>query len=83
MSPAPMDRRSCPALGVGTVVEDDGREVIVQEDPSSLTWHDHHLGSLPKSESVVPIAILWVKALQKGPGFVHLLMEGTHPSLEL
>lgn len=28
MSPAPMDRRSCPVLGVGTVFEGDGREVI-------------------------------------------------------
>lgn len=28
MSPAPTDRRSCPALGVGTVFGGDGREVI-------------------------------------------------------
>lgn len=83
MSPAPMDRRCYPAPGVRTVVGVMGGWSFVQEDPSSLTWCDRHLGPLPKSESVVPIATLWVRALQKGPGFVHSFMEDTHPSLEL
>lgn len=58
------------------------RGSYTQEDPGLLTWCDHYLGPLPKSESVFIIP-LQVSALQKGPGFAHPLVEDTHASQSL
>lgn len=50
-----------------------------QEDPSSLTWHDHHLGPLSKSESVVPIVTVY-KRFTKTSWLAHPLSEDTSAS---